>query len=207
MDEVDAELARAGAVLLEDRVVRRVIKQHRRLPGVGLQVPHARCHALPRAELERLIERDELAADPAALPADVVIFGGSRAQLAAGDPAELSHAWRAIFHGRVHQALDARVAAGALTAASVRARIHGIGQTEFDEIRTVLRQEDLLLPPADDTAAYLEFIALYLELRAFAPRALDRTFPTLDLARVDAMIALDLDGAAVLAASRPARAT
>ena len=206
MDELDAELARAAAVLLEDRVVRRVIKQHRRLPGIGLQVPHARCYSLPRAELERLVDRDELTADPAALPDDVVIFGGSRAALAAGDPAELSRAWRAIFHARIHLALDARVAAGAVTAASIRAQIHRIGQTEFDEIRAVLRQEELLLPPADDTAAYIEFAALYLELRAFAPRTLDRTFPTLDLARVDAAIALDVDGAALLAAARPARA-
>src|SRR5213078_5096162 len=99
MDELDAELAHAGAAVLEDRVVRRVIKQHRRLPGIGLQVPHAQCYTLPRAALERLVDRDELTTDPAALPDDVVIFGGPRAALAAGDPAALSRAWRAIFHG------------------------------------------------------------------------------------------------------------
>jgi hypothetical protein len=70
----------------------------------------------------------------------------------------------------------------------------------------VLRQEDLLLPPADDASAYVEFVALYLELRQFAPRTLDRTFPALDVARVDAAIALDVDGAALLAAARPASA-
>ncbi|HEX3761787.1 MAG TPA: hypothetical protein VHW23_23975, partial [Kofleriaceae bacterium] len=203
---IDADLARVAAVLLEDRVVRRVIKQHRQLPGIGLQVPHARCFALSRADLERLVERDELGVDLHALPDDLVIFGGSRALLAAGDPSELARAWRVIFHARVHQALDARARTGAITAASVRARIHRIGQTEFDEIRAVLRQEDLLLPPAGDTATYIEFAALYLELRAFAPRTLGRTFPTLDAARVDAAIALDVDAAALLAASRPARA-
>jgi hypothetical protein len=206
MDRLDAELARVAAVLLEDRVVRRVIKKHRRLPGIGLQVPHARCYTLPRADLEALVERGELPVEPASLPAQVAIFGGSRAALAAGDPGELSRAWRAIFHARVHQAFDARLADGAITAASIRERIHRIGQTEFDEIRSVLRQEDLLLPPSDDTTTYVEFVALYLELQQFAPRALDRTFPTLDLARVDAAIALDLDGAAVLAAARPAGA-
>src|SRR5262249_4236728 len=71
MDELDADLARAAAVLLEDRVVRRVIKQHRQLPGIGLQVPHARCYTLARRDLEALVERDELAIDPAALPDDV----------------------------------------------------------------------------------------------------------------------------------------
>ncbi|HEX2688647.1 MAG TPA: hypothetical protein VHN14_18625 [Kofleriaceae bacterium] len=203
MDGLDAELARVAAVLLEDRVVRRVIKQHRRLPGIGLQVPHARCYTLPRADLEGLVERDELPIAPAALPAQVAIFGGSRQAIAAGDRDQLSHAWRAIFHAHVHQAFDELLARGAITPASVRERIHRIGQTEFDEIRSVLRQEDLLLPPVDDTATYAEFVATYLELQHFAPTALERTFPVLDLAHVDAVIALDLDGAALRAAARP----
>ncbi|HEU4727985.1 MAG TPA: hypothetical protein VFT22_08860, partial [Kofleriaceae bacterium] len=188
---------------MEDRVLRRVIKNHRRLPGIGLQVPHARCYTLPRADLEALVDRGELPVGAAVLPAQVAIFSGSRAALAAGDPGELSRAWRVIFHARVHQALDQGLADGTITPASIHERIHRIGQTEFDEIRSVLRQEELLLPPADDLATYAEFVALYLELREFAPRTLDRTFPTLELARVDAAIALDLDAAAVLAAARP----
>jgi hypothetical protein len=206
MDGLDTELARVAAVLLEDRVLRRVIKMHRRLPGIGLQVPHARCYTLPRVDLEALVERDELPIDPAALPDQVAIFGGSRAALVAGDRAELSRAWRAIFHAGVHQAFDERLAHGAITPASIRERIHRIGQTEFDEIRSVLRQEDLLLPPTDETSTYAEFVALYLELRYFAPRALVQTFPTVDIARVDAAIAVDLDGAALLAAARPSGA-
>lgn len=206
MAALDADLARVAAVLLDDRVVRRVIKQHRRLPGIGLQVPHARCYTLPRVELEALVRRDELGVDPATLPAHVAIFGGARDALAAGDADELSRAWRAIFHAHVHHAFDRLIAQQALTPATIRERIHQVGQTEFDEIRSVLRQEELLLPPADDTATYVEFVALYLELRNFAPAALDRTFPTLDLAQVDAAIARDVDGAAVLAASRPATA-
>src|SRR5215510_8686768 len=106
MDELDAELAQAGAAVLEDRVVRRVIKQHRRLPGIGLYVPHARCYALSRAELEPLVDRDELRIEPSALPARVAVFSGSRTALAAGDPDELSRAWRLIFHAHVHLAFD-----------------------------------------------------------------------------------------------------
>src|SRR5882762_7319333 len=104
MEDLDADLARMAAVVLDDRVVRRVIKKHRGLPGIGLQVPHARCYTLPRADLVDLVDRSELAADPDALPAQVVIFGGSRDALAAGDPDELVRAWRAIFHAHVHQA-------------------------------------------------------------------------------------------------------
>jgi hypothetical protein len=206
MEDLDADLARVAAVLLEDRVVRRVIKQHRQLPGIGLQVPHARCYTLPRASLESLVERAELGVDPATLPAQVAIFGGSREALAAGDAEEGLRAWRAIFHAHVHQVFDRLLAQQAITPAMIRERIHRIGQTEFDEIRSVLRQEDLLLPPTDDTTTYIEFVALYLELRHFAPPALDRTFPTLDLAHVDAAIARDVDGPALLAAARPTAA-
>jgi hypothetical protein len=204
--DVAAELLRVAGVVLDDRVVRRVIKQHHRLPGLGLQVPHARCYTLPSAALVALVERDELGVDPAALPREVTIFSGLRTGSAAGEPgerADLVRGWRAVFHGRIHQAFDRRIALGALTQAAVRERIHRIGQTEFDEIRAVLREEDLLLPPAGDATSYVEFAALYLELRAFAPRALDRTFPTLDAAQVDAAIALDIDPEALLAASRP----
>jgi hypothetical protein len=202
MDEVDAELAGVAAVLLEDRVLRRVIKKHRHVPGIGLQVAHARCYALPLADLAALVEPGELAADPAALPARIAILGGSREALAARDPDEQRRAWRAIFHALVHQAYDDL----ALTAASVRERVHRIGETEFDEIRQVLRQEDLLLPPANDLTCYVEFAALYLELRAFAPDAIERTFPAIDRRHVDAALARDVDAAALLAAARPASA-
>nr|HEX4315175.1 hypothetical protein [Kofleriaceae bacterium] len=192
-----------SAVLLDDRILRRVIKRHRRLPGIGLQVPHATSYALPRAELERLVDKADRP-DTAGLADQVVAFTGSRSALAEARPDALSAAWRSIFHARVHAAFDALFATGALTAAAIRERVNRIGQTEFDEIRFVLRQEDLLLPPADDAATYIEFVALYLELQLFAPVALPRTFPTLaDPATVADTIALDLDTAALLAASRP----
>ncbi len=206
MESIDRALAQVGAVLVEDRLRRRVIKKHRRLPGMGLQVPHAHCYALARADLEQLVEPGEIALDPA-LPARLVIVGGDRGEVQAGDPAALRRVWRGIFHARIHATFEALLADQRLTVAAVRERIHRIGQTEFDEIRYVLKQEDLLLPPVDDTSTYVEFVALYLELATFAPAALARTFPALhDPARVLATIALDLDSAALLAACRPAPA-
>ncbi|HWO17877.1 MAG TPA: hypothetical protein VNO30_03850 [Kofleriaceae bacterium] len=206
MAAVDDELAKLGAILVEDRVLRRVIKAHRRVRAVGLQVPHEHCYTLPRAELEQYVERDELAVDPAALPERVILVRGDRDELAEtveGQEAR-SRQWRAIFHARIHQAFDELLAAKTLTQAAIRERVHRIGQTEFDEIRSVLKQEDLLLPPVDEASTYIEFVALYLELRYFAPGAVERTFPAVfDTAQLDAAIALDLDAAALLAASRP----
>ena len=200
MDVVDEELARLGAILVEDGVLRRIIKSHLKLRGAGLRVPHDHCYVLPKASLPPALATAEL-------PERVIIVTGDRAKLVAGDAEALSKAWRAIFHARVHHALDEAIARGALTPAGMRERIDAIGQTEFDEIRSVLRQEHRLVPPADEGVIYLEFVALYLELLQFAPRALEHTFPALrDPAGVLATIRRDVDPDALLAASRPARA-
>src|SRR5262245_6571078 len=101
MDAVDDELAKLGALLVEDRVLRRVIKAHRRVRSVGLQVPHEHCYTLARAELERYVERDEVAVDLAALPERVILVRGDRAALATGRPEVMSRLWRQVFHARV----------------------------------------------------------------------------------------------------------
>ncbi|MBL0214393.1 MAG: hypothetical protein IPQ07_10950 [Myxococcales bacterium] len=200
MDVVDEELAPLGAILVEDGVLRRIIKSHLKLRGAGLRVPHDHTYVLPKAALPPALARADH-------PERVIVVTGDRAKLVAGEAEALSKAWRAIFHARIHHALDEAVARGALTPAGIRERIDAIGQTEFDEIRSVLRQEHLLVPPADESIIYLEFVALYLELERFAPRALEHTFPALtDHAHVLSTIRRDLDPDALLAASRPARA-
>ena len=214
MSEADAELAQIGAVLVEERVLRRIIKSHRKLRGVGLQVPHEQCYELPRDELTKFVEPDEVALDLSTLPERVVLISSVRDKLLTAEA--WTRAWRDIFHAKVHQAFEERLGNRRLTLAAIRERINRVGQTEFDEIRSVLKQEDLLLPSpggiaaraaTDDVITYVEFVALYLELREFAPQAIDRTFPALfDTERVDQTIALDLDAKAILAASRPPRA-
>ena len=200
MDAVDEELGKLGAILVDEGTLRRVIKRHLSLRGVGLRVPHDHIHVIAKAQLEPALARD-------GLPDRVIVVTGDRGKLAAGKPEALSAVWSSVFHARVHIALDDLVASGALTASGIRERIDAIGQTEFDEIRSVLRQEDLLLPPADDKVIYLEFVAVYLELELFRPRALEHTFPALgDHAAITAIIRRDIDPEALLAASRPARA-
>jgi hypothetical protein len=204
---LDGELAKCGAVLVPDRVLRRVIRLHRDLRGTGLQVPHERCYTLPKSQLAPLVDDADLAVPLAELPERVVLVHGDRAHLATADAATRTALWRSVFHGHVHRAFEDKLAGGTLTSAAIRERVHRVGQVEFDEIRSVLRQEHLLLPPVDTTSIYGEFAALYLELRHFAPDALARTFPAaLDLERIDAVIALDIDAAELLAASRPASA-
>ncbi len=205
MASIDEDLARAGAVLVEDRMLRRLIKRHRGLSGLGLQVPHAHCYALPRSAVASTVTGNDLSVELTKLPDHVVAIHLDRDDLEAGDPEAITRAWRLVFHAKVHEAFDALLARKALTAGKIRDRINRIGQTEFDEVRLVLRQEDLLFPPEDDVGTYVEFVALYLELQAFAPRALQQTFPSLhDAKRVQATIAMDVDAAGLLANARPA---
>ena len=198
-----AELAGAlhqadgSAFLVLPRVLRRVIKQHRRVAGFGLQVPHRKTFVIDRAPLLELVDPAELLPEPSdRLPETVLLIAAPDTDHLVSNPAgeALRRCWQLLFHLRVHLTFEQRLAHRQLTPAGIRERIHRIGQTEFDEIRAVLRHEDLLLPPADTSQVYIEFAAVYLELRFFAPRVLRRYFPTIDrLESIDAILAEDVD--------------
>jgi hypothetical protein len=200
----------AAVCLVPARIMRRIIKADRRLVGLGLRVPHVKSYVIARDALLRLATPDELGVAPERdLPETVVLLVRPEPdKLAALSREEaLVKYWRLLFHARLHVALDARLGEGRVTTAGVRHRIQRIGPTEFDAIRAMLRQENFLMPPRDDRTAYVEFAALYLELRHFAPTLLPRYFPGLtDRAAIDALLAEDVDPAAVLAYCRPADA-
>jgi hypothetical protein len=126
-----------------------------------------------------------------------------------GDEADgpASHArWRLALHGLVHHTIDERLASGVLSPAALRSRVHALGETELDEVRFVLRQEELLAT-RDDASVYAELCALYFELWHFDREALQRTFPALaDENAVLALLRTDVDDLALLAASKPADA-
>jgi hypothetical protein len=113
-------------------------------------------------------------------------------------PALWLRTWRLLFHASIHAYLESRVDVGALTQATARARVHEIGRSTFDEACAVLAQEHLLLPPYDDTHAYIELAATYLELKYFAPHVLPRYFPTTGRARLDTALAKDISALAML---------
>jgi hypothetical protein len=209
--EVDVErvlaATDAAAFLVAPRLLCRIIKRHRQIAGVGLQVPHRRCYVISRSELLQIISPQEVGiGQDAELPATLILIAHPNEGRSPPLPCHeaLSRCWRLLFHGRVHAALEDRLAKGALTAAGIRRRIERIGQTEFEEIRRVLQQERHLLPPGDDCTAYVEFAALYLGLRCFAPHLIPTYFPGLgDCACIDALLAEDLDTAALLAGLGP----
>jgi hypothetical protein len=198
--------AEPAAFLVEPRVLRRVVRQDR---GVGLLTwhgTHRRSYAISAERALRSLSPDELGLGPdEPLPPTLFL-------LARPDPDEFeAHGldalklayWRLLFHARVHAEVDAQVARGRLRPAELRERIDRIGQAEFDEIRGVLRYDHDLHDIDDAIAVYVEFAAVYLELRHFAAALLPDTFPSLrDPARVDALLASEVDAPAILDATR-----
>lgn len=186
-----------AAFLVPARILRRVIKQDRELPGLAFQVPHRKGYTISGERLLRFVEKSELqlSADDE-LPKRVILIAAPDEQelFHADEPGLLGRIWRLLFHARVHVALDERLAGGWLTPARVRERIDHVGQVEFDEIQAVLEREQYILPPANYVSTYVEFAALYLELRFFAPHWLPTYFPSVDdFQRIDALLAEDLD--------------
>ena len=189
--------AEAGAIVVDGRMLRRLIKAHRDLVGIGLSVPHAGSYVIARDALLALAPPGMIAHRETSLPEQVILVARPAAADLAGRTTDevLARLWRTAFHAEVHRAIDAR----ALDDAAIRARIDGIGQIEFDEIRAALRDDDRLFSRVDDREAYVEFAALFLELRHFAPRLLAITFPGLpEDGRVDAILARDLEAGKVL---------
>jgi hypothetical protein len=194
------------AFLVSERILRRVIKGDRNPAGLGLQVPHRTSYSVNRSSLLALVDADELGVEPGReLPERVILLRRPDAELADnGLATSLVQCWRMLFHARIHLGLEERLTEGKLTPTIMRQRIAALGETEFEEAREVLRQEKLLLPPGDDSVVYVEFAAVYLELRHFAPHLVPRYFPALDdLERVDALLAEDIDAAELLARTRP----
>lgn len=168
------------ACVVEPRVVRRALRRTRAGRVSGVHVSHARCYWIDRTSLASMTSARERASVP---PGEGPIILVARPDRPSDVEVE-----RAIFHARVHVALESL----RLDEATVRARVHAIGQTAFDEIRAVLREDDLLLPGADEIETWIEFAATWLELARFEPRGLAETFPSVDRAIVDELLGDDL---------------
>ena len=200
--------ADSAALLVAPRVLWRVIKHCREVPGWGLQVPHRKSFVVWREQLQGVVEPDELL-PRCPLPELVILLAWpEEEELQACPRAEvLLEYWRLLFHGRVHWVLQQKLSRGELTLPKVRQRIHRIGQTEFDEVRYVLRSEELLLPPVEDCGVYVEFAAVFLELQWFQPQLLPRFFPTMvQWDQIQQVLAQDVDAESLFHHSRLAGA-
>ena len=150
------------------RLLRRVIRLHRKIGGLTVLVPHRKGYCLDRDSLLKWVLPAELGlASDAELPPYVfLIVRPDPERLAKCSPsAVLAKHWRILFHLRIDHLMQQKLADGSLAMAQVRMRIRRLGLPEFAEITEVLRQEDYLLPPESSATVYAEFVAVYLTLR------------------------------------------
>lgn len=196
-----------GAFFVLPRVIRRVLQNELHLASPWLRPPHRKSCLVERDRLLWLVDSDELGNEPAtALPERVILIARPEEDQLEEFSREdlLRYYWRRLFHARIDLELDSKTSAEQMTAADLRQRISRLGQTQFDEIRSVLRSEQILLRPDDPRHVYAEFVAVYQELRAFAPDLVPIYFPSLgDHAVVMEVISADCDAARLLEATRP----
>lgn len=194
------------ALLVPGRILRRIIKHLRNVAGIGLKVPHRKSFVVESARLLEVADWTDLGVEESTtLPHKVLLIARPDAERLAATPVGLAllKYWQRLFHARIHFFLEERQKIGALSPAVVRQRIEALGQTRFDEIRDVLRQDEYTFADDDDTAVYVEFAAVFLELRHFAPSLLEHVFPSLDSPeQVEQILAEDLDAACLLAETK-----
>jgi hypothetical protein len=120
---------------------------------------------------------------------------------------QLREYWRVLFRAAVMREIDRKVAAGILSEAACLERLEQFGLAAAREVRSVLLAERLIAVNADAVTRYRTFAATYLDLEEFERHAVAHYFPSLpggDTVRLT--LSADVDVAALLARTRPARA-
>jgi hypothetical protein len=194
--------ADAAAFPVPSRIVRRMIRHEIDLPGIGARVPHRKSLVAAGPRVRLVIMNDELGIEPGqSFPDPVLLLARPEEhELETMTAAALCEHYRRLhLHARVHVAMEEKRLAGRLDETTVRRRIEAIGLTAFDEIGAVLHHEAFLLPPVSPVSVYIEFAAVFLELRYFAPDVLATYFPTLDdFHRIETILREDVDADALM---------
>ena len=189
------------------RILRRILRHELDITSPWVRVPHRKSYVIDRDRLSWLVAIDELGVGAGTeLPHRAMLIARPEEdRLKRFSPDELRlYYWRMHFHARIDLTMTERTAADRMTAAQLRRRIDRLGQQQFDEVRLVLRQEAMLTDPDDLRHVYSEFVAVFHELRAFAPDLLPLYFPSLsDVDDVAETLRDDVDAAMLLDYCRP----
>ncbi len=207
--EILAEALRAadpGAFLVSPRILRRTLKLAARGPLPGFSSRHRNCQVLSRANLEALIWPEELGLQGVSqfpVHAKLIECPDSLVEAGRTTPQILLAGWRLLFHASIHEALDRAVADGRLDDRAIAERLAVLGEDPLAEIRDVLIREDWLHAEEPDRVVYIEFAAVFLELRKFAAAEIPSFFPAIeDYQAVENMLRADVDANALFDATR-----
>lgn len=187
-----------SALMIEPRILRRIIRLDQRLPGLGPSVPHQQSYVIERDRLLAFVDRFELETRPGTdLSRTVILLAKPDEDLfETHESAEkvVCQCARMLYHACVHVELERSWAELSFRDALAGERRRQIGAAEFAEIRNVLLKDHFLFSAASDLEVYSEFAAVYLELRYYAPAELPIYFPAVrDWDEIDRIVRQDLD--------------
>ncbi|MEX2167828.1 MAG: hypothetical protein WD851_00835 [Pirellulales bacterium] len=187
-----------AAILVEPRILRRVVRLDRRLQGQWLLIPRRECYTIERDRLLAFVDREELEIPLGVeLPRRVILLSRPNEPDPTDTAAEQSqiHEYlRLLCYGCVHLELENQAARHPAPEDWGAERRAQIGEIEFAEIRAVLLKEGYLFQTPSDFDTYVEFAAVYLELRYFARHELRWYFPNIDdWHAVDQIVSQDID--------------
>lgn len=172
-----------SAHLVEPIVLRRVVRLDRRLQGWRFLIPHDFSYTIDRDRLLAFVDLSELSVPPGSdLPRRLIL-------LAQPDEDEIEteaqrrtlqeRYCRSLFHACVHLELDRQIIRNGWGDDWVEERKNEIGQIEFAEIHEVLLKSNLLFYPPSEIEIFVEFAALWLELKYFASEDRAIYFPAI----------------------------
>ncbi len=205
-----------GALLVEPRILRRVIRLDRRLERLAFEVPHRKSYTIERERLLAFADPSELGlpslvdaerSSSIELPRTLILLStptDDESLSAVPVSQSIRRYWRLLFHARAHLQLERQADKGIATDQYALQRRLEIGELEFAEIRAVLLKDEYLFPEPTDFETYVEFVAVYLELREFSEQNLPIYFPGIrDWQRIAELVERDIDSETLLEECRP----
>lgn len=161
-----------SAHLVEPIVLRRVVRLDRRLQGWRFVIPHDFSYTIDRDRFLAFVDLSELSIPPGSdLPRRLILLAQPDEDEIQSESQRRSlqdRYCRSLFHACIHLELDRQIIHNGWGDDWVQERKDEIGQIEFAEIHEVLLKSNLLFYPPTEIEVFVEFAALWLELKYFA---------------------------------------
>ena len=174
LEELELALAaaRSGRASAPAGVLRRVIRQDAGLTGFAFRVPHRRSYVIGRQRLLEIVDLDELGRCGDLLPDTVLLSSGPATRnwpslRRAKCCCAAAGGWFEVASTRLWNSPSPKGDSRRPTFAGDRA----VGRDRVRRDSQRAGQEHYLLNPDDERAVYVEFAAVYLELKCFAALA------------------------------------
>jgi hypothetical protein len=173
-----------GIFLLKQKYIVEIIRLHKDIGMLALNVAHTHEYTLPREEFLNIVKYQMpdvyfSIPNPEKMPEMIVLLREpTRKELARYSMDYFRrYFWSLLFHAEIHKLEIQWDKEERFPDKRASTFIDVIGRDVFDEIRDVLHQENCLFNPDNPKEVVYEFIAYFLQFYNFAPQILDKFFP------------------------------